>query len=79
MKAIRNKHNQIREENQERGGSQIRAGSNQINKDFYNGIINELQFYVSLQQKEIWRDLPGGVVVKNPPVNTGDMGSSPGP
>ena len=24
-------------------------------------------------------DLPGGTVVKNPPANAGDMGSSPGP
>ena len=28
----------------------------------------------------IWsRDFPGGAVVKNPPANAGDMGSSPGP
>ena len=28
-----------------------------------------------------WRvwDFPGGAVVKNPPANSGDMGSSPGP
>ena len=25
------------------------------------------------------RDFPGSAVVKNPPANTGDMGSSPGP
>ena len=25
------------------------------------------------------RDFPGGSVVKNPPANAGDMGSSPGP
>ena len=25
------------------------------------------------------RDFPGGAVVKNPPANSGDMGSSPGP
>ena len=25
------------------------------------------------------RGFPGGAVVKNPPANTGDMGSSPGP
>ena len=29
--------------------------------------------------KNIDRDLPGGTVVKNPPANAGDMGSSPGP
>ena len=26
-----------------------------------------------------YTDFPGGVVVKNPPANAGDMGSSPGP
>ena len=25
------------------------------------------------------RDIPGGTVVKNPPANAGDRGSSPGP
>ena len=25
------------------------------------------------------RDFPGGIVVKNPPANAGDTGSSPGP
>ena len=25
------------------------------------------------------RDFPGGTVVKNPPANAGDRGSSPGP
>ena len=25
------------------------------------------------------RDFPGGALVKNPPANAGDMGSSPGP
>ena len=28
---------------------------------------------------EQFRDFPGGTVVKNPPTNVGDMGSSPGP
>ena len=28
--------------------------------------------------KQSW-DFPGGAVVKNPPANAGDMGSSPGP
>ena len=27
----------------------------------------------------IYRDSPGGTVVKNPPANAGDTGSSPGP
>ena len=26
-----------------------------------------------------WEDFPGGAVVKNPPANAGDTGSSPGP
>ena len=26
-----------------------------------------------------WRDFPGGTVVKSPPANAGDTGSSPGP
>ena len=28
--------------------------------------------------KKSRQDFPGGAVVKNPPANTGDMGSSPG-
>ena len=31
------------------------------------------------QLKDQERDFPGGAVVKNPPANAGDMGSSPGP
>ena len=30
-------------------------------------------------QKALRRDFPGGAVVKNPPANAGDTGSSPGP
>ena len=29
--------------------------------------------------KGLFRDFPGGAVVKNPPANAGDTGSSPGP
>ena len=29
--------------------------------------------------KSLHWDFPGGAVVKNPPANAGDMGSSPGP
>ena len=29
--------------------------------------------------RKVNRDFPGGVVVKNPPANAGDTGSSPGP
>ena len=32
-----------------------------------------------LLQEIIGRDFPGGTVVKNPPANAGDTGSSPGP
>ena len=29
--------------------------------------------------KDTIKDFPGGAVVKNPPANAGNMGSSPGP
>ena len=29
--------------------------------------------------KQFYQDFPAGTVVKNPPANAGDMGSSPGP
>ena len=32
-----------------------------------------------LDLKNFLSDLPGGTLVKNPPANVGDMGSSPGP
>ena len=32
-----------------------------------------------LQDCSDWEDFPGGAVVKNPPANAGDTGSSPGP
>ena len=31
-----------------------------------------------IQNSKYW-DFPGGAVVKNPPANAGDTGSSPGP
>ena len=31
------------------------------------------------RKKEKKRDFPGGTVVKNPPANAGDTGSTPGP
>ena len=34
--------------------------------------------YQKPPNKEKLRDFPGGTVVKNPPANAGDMGSSPG-
>ena len=33
----------------------------------------------NLKKNTHMRDLPGGAVVKNPPANAGDTGSSPGP
>ena len=33
----------------------------------------------NLPKKEFRVDFPGGAVVKNPPANAGDTGSSPGP
>ena len=32
-----------------------------------------------LTDSKVEWDFPGGTVVKNPPANAGDMGSSPGP
>ena len=32
----------------------------------------------NVRLKMRWRDFPGGAVVKNPPANAGDTGSSPG-
>ena len=37
-----------------------------------------LNWLYYLNKKHI-RDFPGGVVVKNPPANAGDVGLSPGP
>ena len=34
---------------------------------------------IPMSQRFRSRDFPGGAVVKNPPANAGDMGSSPGP
>ena len=56
----------------------------------YNGILlsrknNEiLPFATTWMDQNIFlkmdsRDFPGGTVVKNPPANAGDTGSSPGP
>ena len=41
------------------------------------GIIKTSPFQLPLRRKN--RDFPGGTVVKNPPANAGDRGSSPGP
>ena len=39
----------------------------------------ELKIGCVMNRKEESRGFPGGAVVKNPPANAGDMGSSPGP
>ena len=33
----------------------------------------------AISQNKYFEDFPGGAVVKNPPANAGDTGSSPGP
>ena len=41
-----------------------------------------MAFFTELEQiilKFVWRDFPGGAVVKNPPANAGDTGLSPDP
>ena len=40
---------------------------------------NKINFTVNGVRNMLDRDFPGGTVVKNPPANAGDMGSSPGP
>ena len=40
--------------------------------------INGLKVLVKCKNGWSW-DFPGGAVVKNPPANAGDTGSSPGP
>ena len=42
--------------------------------------VNWLYNYIPKNNlKTTWEGFPGGTVVKNPPANAGDMGSSPGP
>ena len=49
--------------------SDLKFGIKYTNLKTPEGLITEL----------ITGDFPGGAVVKNPPANVGDMGSSPGP
>ena len=41
-------------------------------------LLNIIRFIMLKNIKRSW-DFPGGAVVKNPPANAGDTGSSPGP
>ena len=42
-------------------------------------IKRQPNFYIGTGHKETVLGFPGGAVVKNPPANAGDTGSSPGP
>ena len=43
------------------------------------GLRKEILRFKTFYKKAISRDFPDGSVVKNPPANAGDTGSSPGP
>ena len=45
----------------------------------YKGRKNNSKTKFVGNYKRVFRDFPGGVVDKNPPTNSGDMGSIPGP
>ena len=47
----------------------------------YDPAISHLDIYPKKlkSRSQIFADFPGGTVVKNPPANAGDTGSSPGP
>ena len=51
--------------------SYLQSGNN--NNIYLKGLLLGLHWL-----KYVIRDFPGGAVVKNPPANTGDTGSSPG-
>ena len=42
-------------------------------------VYAQLNHFAVQQKLTQQRDFPGGAVVKNPPANAGDTGSSPGP
>ena len=42
-------------------------------------LVSNLPSFCSVCKKSTLGDFPGGAVVKNPPANAGDTGSSPGP
>ena len=43
-----------------------------------SNVLNQNHLKI-VREKSIVRGFPGGAVVKNPPANAGDRGSSPGP
>ena len=47
--------------------------------DGHLGSIFQLPITINTTMTKNFRDFPGGTVVKNPPANAGDTGSSPGP
>ena len=44
----------------------------------YTVLLEGLE-WVTENKRDFFGDFPGGAVVKNPPANAGDTGSSPGP
>ena len=52
----------------------------QINTFFkYENLLGTQIHLLIFQSKTLIMDFPGGAMVKNPPVNVADTGSSPGP
>ena len=51
------------------------------NQDITEEIKNEIKKYLETNDNEntMTQGFPAGTLVKNPPANEGDMGSSPGP
>ena len=50
------------------------TSGNVVNQNLSEVLAFELRI-----ENILGRDFPGGTVVKNPPANSGDTGSSPGP
>ena len=48
-------------------------------KSIRAALVLSVSFIAVLFAKIVVGDFPGGAVVKNPPANAGDTGSSPGP
>ena len=47
--------------------------------DVFPGTFFNIRSMLLIQEYNGYMGFPGGAVVKNPPANAGDMGSSPGP